>query len=248
MKKFAAVAAALVLGMAVVSAQNERSIHAIAFDASFWNHSWMDVGKGNGNSGGDWSAFATDLAYHHLKVRENRFSSFTDVEIGYSRFSLEGIERDGKSYSIKEVYGLDDRIDINDLNGVNTRYMFGLGGAPVVTDLLTLAVHGTFGLNAAYAGDTEEVGDKFEIDQLLAGFWATAGVNVDAAFKFTGNFGVFAGINIYTNLIGFGYYQLKYPTYDSYAKEWQEETKHRFNLVSPGSFNIDLRLGVAFTY
>lgn len=246
MRKLAAVAAAVVLGMTAVSAQNERSIHAIAFDASFWNHSWMDVGKGDSDY--NWSAFATDFAYHHLKVRENRFSSFTDVEIGYSRFSLEGIERDGKSYSIKEVYGLDDRIDINDLNGVNTRYMFGLGGAPVVTDLLTLAVHGTFGLNAAYAGDTEEVGDKFEIDQLLAGFWATAGVNVDAAFKFTGNFGVFAGINIYTNLIGFGYYQVKYPTYESYSKEWRKETKRRLNLVSPGSFNIDLRLGVAFTY
>ncbi|MDE7227613.1 MAG: hypothetical protein K2N31_04790 [Treponemataceae bacterium] len=248
MRKLAAVAAALVLGMTAVSAQNERSIHAIAFDASFWNHSWMDVGKGNGSSGCDWSAFATDLAYHHLKVRENRFSSFTDVEIGYSRFSLDAIERDGESYSIQEVYGLDSRIDINDLNGVNTRYMFGLGYAPVVTDLLTLAVHGTFGLNAAYAGNTEQLGGEFEIDQLLAGFWATAGVNVDAAFKFTGNFGVFAGINIYTNLIGFGYYQLKYPTYESYSKKWREETKRRFNLVSPGSFNIDLRLGVAFTY
>ena len=248
MRKFAAVAAALVLGMTAVSAQNERSIHAIAFDASFWNHSWMDVGKGNGSSGCDWSAFATDLAYHHLKVRENRFSSFTDVEIGYSRFSLDAIERDGESYSIQEVYGLDSRIDINDLNGVNTRYMFGLGYAPVVTDLLTLAVHGTFGLNAAYAGNTEQLGGEFEIDQLLAGFWATAGANVDAAFKFTGNFGVFAGINIYTNLIGFGYYQLKYPTYESYSKEWREETKRRFNLVSPGGFNIDLRLGVAFTY
>lgn len=246
MRKLVALAATLVLGITAVSAQNERSIHAIAFDASFWNHSWMDVGKGDSDY--DWSAFATDLAYHRLKVRENRFSSFNDVEIGYSRFSLEEIERDGKSYSIQDIYNLDNRIDINDLNGVNTRYMFGLGYAPLVTDLVTLAVHGTFGLNAAYAGNTEPLGGDFEINQLLAGFWATAGVNVDAAFKFTGNFGVFAGINIYTNLIGFGYYQITYPTYESYSKEWREDTKRRFTLVSPGSFNIDLRLGVAFTY
>ncbi len=247
MRKLAALAAALVLGTTAVSAQNERSIHAIAFDASFWNQSWSDVAKGNNDY--DWSAFATNLAYHHLKVRENRFSSFTDVEIGYSRFSLDEIERDGKSYSIKDIYGLADGITIdNSLNGVNTRYMFGLGGAPLVTDLVTLAVHGTFGLNTAYAGNTDKLGGDMEIDQLLAGFWATAGANVETAFKFTGNFGVFAGVNIYTNLIGFGYYQLEYPTYDMYSKKWTEETKRRFTLVTPGSFNIDLRLGVAFTY
>ena len=84
------------------------------------------------------------------------------------------------------------------------RGLFGLDGALRVNDFVTLAVHGTFG------------------------------VNVGTAFRFTGHFGVFAGVNMYTNLFGFGVYANEVSV-GSYTVN---DTADYF-LVYPGEFQFD---------
>ena len=84
------------------------------------------------------------------------------------------------------------------------RGLFGLDGALRVNDFVTLAVHGTFG------------------------------VNVGTAFRFTGHFGVFAGVNMYTNLFGFGVYANEVSV-GSYTVN---DTADYF-LFYPGEFQFD---------
>lgn len=133
-----------------------------------------------------------------------------------------------------------------ELNGFNTRFMFGLGGAPLVNDFVTLAIHGTFGVNLLYA-DWEDsykvLGVKTDASSAVFDLWTTVGVNVEAAFRFTGHFGVFAGVNIYTNLFGFGVYANEVSVGSHTIDDSAD-----FFLVNPGKFNVDFRVGVAFTY
>lgn len=250
MKKFVAVAAMIVLGATLAfartsrasrggsshsgSSKDLRSVHAIGFDVPIWNQTWEDAADWPDF---DWSAVGFNFMYHHLSVAPSRFSTFIDVELGYTSFSLDEIN----GSSVEDVY--------ESFGGFNTRYMFGLGGAPVVTDSFTLAVHGTFGVNMAIAGNTQSdnyyngtgsyIG-TYDTDMWLFDFWTTIGVNVDAAYKITGNFGVFAGINMYINLFGCGLFSTEVSSINYSESD--------FWLIYPGNFNIDFRLGVAFVY
>lgn len=185
---------------ASVEAQTKdaRSVHAVGLSAPIWNQTWGDDVQ--------WSAAGVDLMYHHLAVRPNRFSAFTDVAFGYSNFSLDGAD--------------------DSAGGFNTRFMFGLGGAPVVMRDLVVAVHGTFGTNLAYTCAS---------DFWLFGLWATVGMNAEASYTFAKNLAAFAGVTMYTNVFGIGVWDRAAYTRNAYA-------------ISPGSFNIDFRLGVAFVY
>lgn len=209
MRKNVVVAALLALCGAVVFARTSRasveaetkdarSVHAVGFSAPIWNQTWGDDVQ--------WSAAGIDLMYHHLTVRPNRFSTFTDVAFGYSNFSLDGA--DGSA------------------GGFNTRYAFGLGGAPVVMRNLVVAVHGTFGANLAYAADS---------DFWLFGLWATVGMNAEASYTFAKNLAAVAGVTMYTNVFGIGVWDQAAYTRNAYT-------------ISPGNFNVDFRLGVAFVY
>lgn len=178
--------------------KDARSIHAVGFSAPVWNQTWS----------GDihWSAAGIDLLYHHLSVRPNRVSMFSDVAFGYSNFSLDGA---------------DDRAD-----GFNTHYMFGIGGAPVVMRNLVVAVHGTVGVNLAYAVDS---------DFWLFDLCATVGMNAEAAYTFAKNLAAFAGVTMYTNVFGIGVWDRATDMRNAYT-------------ISPGNFNVDVRLGIAFVY
>lgn len=237
MRKFAVVAALAVLGAAFAGAQ-ERSVHAVGLTVPLWNQSLtvMDDDEYDITA----SAVGINLMYHHLKVSENHFSSFIDVEWGYTSVSIDEIEMNGYSFSAKDVmYG-------TELDGFNTRFMFGLGGAPLVNDFVTLAVHGTFGVNLLYAACEDSykmLGVKVDASSAVLDLWTTVGVNVEAAFRFTGHFGVFAGVNMYTNLFGFGVYANEVSV-GSYTPIDTAD----FFLVYPGKFNVDFRVGVAFTY
>ncbi len=209
MRKYVVLAALLALCGAVAFARTSRasveaqtkdarSVHAVGLSAPIWNQTWGDDVQ--------WSAAGVDLMYHHLAVRPNRFSAFTDAAFGYSNFSLDGAD--------------------DSAGGFNTRFMFGLGGAPVVMRDLVVAVHGTFGTNLAYARAS---------DFWLFGLWATVGMNAEASYTFAKNLAAFAGVTMYTNVFGIGVWDRAAYTRNAYA-------------ISPGSFNVDFRLGVAFVY
>ena len=232
MKKYAVFAALLALGAALAGAESEeRSIHAIGVNVPIWNHRLPNIAYlsdedfGSGDFDLETFAVGVDFMYHHLKVRESRFSSFVDVEFGYSNFKP---ELDGKSF---------DSSDFN-LDGFNTRFGFGLGGAPLVNDFVTLAVHGTFGLDVAFAMSSASY-NTVTVDQFLFNFWTTVGANIDAAFHFTNRVGLYVGVDFYINLIGLGVYGRDSSSYNSVIDLFY---------VSPGGFNTDIRVGVSFKF
>ena len=246
MRKFAMVAALAVMGAAFAEAQ-ERSIHALGLTVPVWNQTWTLADSDIDEYGT--SMVGVNVMYHHLKVSDSHFSSFTDVELGYASLSIDEMVMDGHSASVSG--------DGTELDGFNTRFMFGLGGAPLVNDLVTLAVHGTFGVNLLYAAwsgshtyeDTYWNGYRwvtktYSVDASNWGFdlWTTIGLNVEAAFCFTEHFGVFAGLNLYTNLFGFGLFGTE-MSYDGYSDNDSDAFLTNF-----GDFNVDFRIGVAFTY
>ena len=229
MRKFAAVVALAVIGAAFAGAQ-EKSIHELGLAVPLWNQS-LTVFMNDEDCDLKTSAVGVNLMYRHLKVSESHFSSFTNVELGYVSLSFNDDDMGDEAPK---------------LDGFNTRFRFGLGGAPLVNDLVTLAVHGSFGVNLLYAGTdrTETVGGvKFEESYSVFDVWTTVGLNVEAAFCFTEHFGVFAGLNLYTNLFGFGVFSQYVSAGSSVSYDDVD-----FFLVNPGQFNVDFRVGVAFTY
>ena len=212
-----------------------RSVHALGFAVPLQWQTWE-----NDDEAMDLSAAGFGIMYHHLDIRPSRFSTFMDVQMGYSSFTIDAIdghEKNDVGTSWQDLFG--------SLGGFNTHYVFGIGGAPVVADRFTLAVHGTFGVHLSVAlGSTDGWNDvgfessSFSVDSGLFGFWTTIGANVDAAWRITNRVGVFAGIDMYINLFGGGMFWFDTPYYnfsDAY-------------LINPGDFNVSFRVGVAFVY
>ena len=219
MKKMLAFVASLVVGATAAFAEmenaGERSVHALGFDVPVWGQTWYDTENSddyNVDVYNKFSAVGFNFMYHHLNVSENRFSSFVNVEFGYSSWSYDEIEIDGHTVSVASVNKNTAKI-YDGMSGFNTRFSFGLGGAPINIDRVILAVHGTFGVNLSYGGNstsavlTEDNDDyNATFDTWIFNWWTTMGVNVESAFKLTDHFGLFAGMNMYINLIGFGAY------------------------------------------
>lgn len=212
-----------------------RSIHALGFAVPLRWQSWEGLADYDEM---DLSAVGFNLMYHHLNIRPSRFSTFLDLQMGYINFSIDeinGQKENDAGTSWKDLYG--------NLNGFNTHYAFGLGGAPIVADRLTLAIHGTFGIHLAIAsGSTSgwysESISNAEMNSTAFGFWTTLGANIDASWRITNHVGVFAGIDMHTNLVGIGTFGADLGPYSHFEV-------YRIN---PGDFNVDFRVGVAFTY
>lgn len=145
--------------------RDARSVHAVGAAARIMTQPWSD--------GTDWRAPGAELMYHHLKVRPDRFSYYTDMGLGYSSFSSD----DGGGSA----------------GGFSTSCSLGLGGAPVVAGDLVVAVHGTLGANAAYAD-----GGGYSI----FGLWTTVGMSAEATCTFAGNLAAFAGVSMSVSLAG----------------------------------------------
>ena len=133
--------------------------------------------------------------------------------------------------------------------GLIQKYSFGIGGAPANTDRFILALHGTFGVNCWYGTrkfDTTVLGEKVETEDWGFSLWTTIGFNVDAAVKLSDHVGLFAGTNLYTNLIGIS--ALGYETKTTTGSTTTTKSDSDGYAVYPGSFNVDFRFGVAFIY
>ena len=226
------------------SSNGGTSIHAFGFTVPVWGQTFYDTEFENDDVYWKFSAVGFNAMYHHLSIAPNGFSSFIDAEIGYISYDIDEVEFNGTS---------EKSSDMESMGGFNTRFILGLGGAPLNNDRVSLAIHGTFGVNLAYAS-YDESGSVYNSnynatlnytdEYSVFGFWTTLGVNVETAVKITGNFGVFGGMNMYINLFGFGTWNRE--TDVDYVGKMNDFNE--FCLVYPGRFNIDFRFGVAFIF
>lgn len=231
MKKYFALILLAALATATASARSSRaarsgststggrSIHALGFAVPLQWQTWE-----NDADIMDLSAAGFNFMYHHLDIRPSRFSTFMDVQLGYTSFTIDEIDNWDIDIDTQDIFG--------SLSGFNTRYVVGIGGAPVVADNFTLAVHGTFGVHLAYVTGSS----TYIEDSGVFGFWTTVGASLDAAWRITNRIGVLAGIDMYTNLYGIGAFWFED---DSYSETFY---------INPGNFNVDFRVGIAFIY
>ena len=220
MKKIFAIAFAAFLAVGSAFAENAgaRYVHSIGFNIPIETNPWtgnLEISETNPRTGNVESydadvdfklrAAGFNFFYNHLQVRENRFSKISDVQFGYESLKMKDITF---SYGGATVNAGDADVKFK---AFNTRFMFGLGGAPINTEKVILAVHGTFGFSMKIGSNTETEsvtveGTKYsvEVKETLFGFNTFLGANCQCQVKLTDTFGLAAGLHMYTTLVGFG--------------------------------------------
>jgi len=174
---------------------------------------------------------------NHLQVRENRFSKIADVQFGYETLKMKDVKA---SYGGYTVNAGDSDVKFK---AFNTRFMFGIGGAPLNTERVILAVHGTFGFSMKIGGNTENgtiSGYSYEMKETLFGFNTFLGANCQCQVKLADSFGLTAGLHMYTTLVGFGVDTVKVTA------AGESESESDGYAIIPGGFNVDFKFGVCW--
>ncbi len=256
MKKIFAIAFAAFLAVGSAFAENAgaRYVHSIGFNIPIETNPWtgnLEISETNPRTGNVESydadvdfklrAAGFNFFYNHLQVRENRFSKISDVQFGYESLKMKDITF---SYGGATVNAGDADVKFK---AFNTRFMFGLGGAPINTEKVILAVHGTFGFSMKIGSNTETEsvtveGTKYsvEVKETLFGFNTFLGANCQCQVKLTDTFGLAAGLHMYTTLVGFGVDSVK----TTIAGESDSDAESYG--VIPGGFNVDFKFGVCW--
>ena len=224
MKKLLSLVATAVLacGIAFADDAGERSIHWLGFNTAIENQNW----KYDDDLDFDISFFDFNIFYNHNSVGDNRFSKIVDVQLGYQSASPD-----------VRFGGNNNAFWMPDFGGFNTRWMFGLGFAPLNIDRVVLTVNGTFGIQMSILTASETYWG-YDFDATLFGLGTFIGANCQCAVRLGDSIGLSAGIHLYTNLFGFGFMSYDYGGKDDgdvYA-------------IMPGKVNADFKFGVAWIY
>ncbi|MBR1721240.1 MAG: hypothetical protein IJ727_01945 [Treponema sp.] len=227
MRKFLfTITALLCLAGTSLAAENAgaRSVHTIGFNIPIQSQTWEYEAYrselGDYDVELDMSLVGFDFFYNHLSVSDSRFSRFIDCEIGYASMSVDK-QRLENSSSIDP--------DMGKLTGFDTRFLFGIGFAPVNLEKFILAIHGTFGVSL-----TVVEGKQNGITSEAVSFNTFLGANAQGAFRLSDTFGLTGGIHMYTNLVGGGVF-----AYDI-------DDSGESCLIKSGDFNIDLKFGISW--
>ena len=250
MKKVGALFVTLALFTSVSFAENagERSIHVAGLDVPITGITLLSEQKLNGVKYDEYDKFSglgIELMYHRLKISDNGFSSFFNCELGYGNYKWKEIEAKVNGAKIATA-------SLSDKDGYDAlvpRFSFGIGYAPLNTDMFILALHGTLGVNGVVGSRSQsgfENGTIVTKDNWAACLWTTLGANVDFVIKLSEHVGIFSGINMYTNLIGLAFFGSDVKSTGTNISSTSSTSST--GLVYPGHFNIDLRVGVAFVY
>lgn len=247
MKRIFAIAFAAFLAVGSAFAENAgaRYVHSIGFNIPIETNPWtgnLEIDDGvDADVDFKLRAAGFNFFYNHLQVRENRFSKISDVQFGYESLKMKDVTF---SYGGATVNAGDADVKFK---AFNTRFMFGLGGAPINTEKVILAVHGTFGFSMKIGSNTETEsvtveGTKYsvEVKETLFGFNTFLGANCQCQVKLTDTFGLAAGLHMYTTLVGFGVDSVK----TTIAGESDSDAESYG--VIPGGFNVDFKFGVCW--
>lgn len=255
MKKILSVifASLLLFGVAFADDAGARSVHWLGFNIPVQNQTWSitadKVGDFDFSSSGDieFDLFSSgfNIFYNHLKVKDNRFTKIVDVQLGYTNITIDDWTKDGQS-----IYLTSDNVALaqpTSASGFDTRWMFGIGAAPLNIDRVILAVNGTFGVNMKIATGSDSYYSSYyrsgyDIDSVFWGVSTFIGANVQCAVRLGDSFGLSAGMHMYTNLLGVGIGGWKYSSSSS-DSELKTYTAY---VIMPGRFNIDFKFGVCW--
>lgn len=128
-----------------------------------------------------------------------------------------------------------------DLSGLSARFKIGLGAAPINRENTFLAFHGFLGLNTKFLlGITNEpvfYDDIFCVNAVLV-----AGIDAVFVKRFSDTFGIFAGIDISTNLGGAMVYTI---TEENVCVIGYGSDSWGFG-IAPGLVNVVPRSGISW--
>lgn len=162
------------------------------------------------------------------------FNLMTVRECGYSFIVGTGIGG-AKTQSDSGILGE------TDLSGLSTKFKIGMGAAPINRENTVLAFHGFLGLNTKFLlGITNEpvfYDDIFCVNAVLV-----AGIDAVFVKRFSDTFGIFAGIDISTNLIGTMVYS---PMEDEECITGTSSDIWGFG-IAPGLVNVVPRFGISW--
>ena len=151
-----------------------------------------------------------DLSYSTMKIMDSGFSTMSDIYIGRSTTSD----------------------FLSDLTGLNAGFKLGLGYAPVNKERTILALHGFAGFDTKLLlGEKEGYSD--DEAYLMTFIDLLAGIDVRLAQKLTDSLGLYAGLDLYTNLWGKAY--------------WTEDSEATFK-TKAGGFGIQPRIGLCWNF
>lgn len=162
------------------------------------------------------------------------FNLMTVRECGYSFIVGTGIGG-------AKAHWDDDYMGKIDPSGLSARFKIGLGAAPINRENTILAFHGYFGLNTKFMLGTtngpEYCNDIFCVDTLFD-------IGIDAVFvkRFSDTFGIFAGIDISTNLGGAMVYTI---TEENVCVIGYGSDSWGFG-IAPGLVNVVPRFGISW--
>ena len=178
----------------------------------------------------EWSSLGFQFSWTNYKFNKNGYSSLFGITLGYIS---------GET----EMYNLE-------MNGLDFNLKFGWGVAPVA-DNLTIAMHVLMGVDfKAVEGDIEtrnttRRSDDYDYSgsspkdlELSATYFdLMIGGDFIIGYKLTESFGLVAGVDVTTNIFGFGFVSLDGPYEDSWAIDY----------IFSG-INIVPHVGIAFIF
>ena len=163
------------------------------------------------------------------------FNLMTVRECGYSFIVGTGIGG-------AKTHWNDDYMGRIDLSGLSARFKIGMGAAPINRENTILAFHGFFGLNTKFMLGIPTQYDFYD-DIFCVN--AAAVIGIDAVFvkRFSDVVGIFAGIDISTNLLGGTVYDVQEEDgcLKGYEPEWGFGMK-------PGLVNVVPRFGISWLF
>ncbi len=201
-----------------------RSVHSLGLNVIVNDQEYQEFPVDGYKYNLEMTGLGFNFFYNHLKVGDNRFSSFIDCQFGYGSREFGDMYR-SENEDAKSDSGLPS------VSGFDTRFTFGLGMAPVNTDNLIVTIHGTAGfLFDVFTG--EENGQEWS----FGGFDSFIGANLQASYKISEVAGITGGLHVYTDLFGITNLvdNTNDITYDDGALT--------------GGFNLDSKIGIAFIY
>ncbi len=215
-----------------VAAKDVKVLQTLNFALPIESEEWK-IGHGRA----DMSSYGFEFLWNRIKVAQNGYSSTFGLGFGYNNVSVE---------------------DQWDISGFDFNLKAGWGFAPVAGDFI-LAMHIILGFDVKILEeeghsrfDVEEEEDydvynrSYSYSRSTYAYEASAnyidlllGGNVVLAYQVTSNFGVTAGVDVTTNMVGLGAFSIEY----GYDDDDSWVISYQFTGI-----NITPRAGIFFTF
>lgn len=198
------------------------SLQTLNFVLPIEHETWDMDSDGPGDA--EWSSVGYEFSWTRYRVNESGYSSVFGLTLGYVSGEMEP-ERANRGI---------------DLSGMDFNMKFGWGMAPVANDVI-VALHVLMGLDFKLVENEDDYPgveySSFVFDVMLGGDFIVG-------FRLTDNFGIVAGVDVTTNLFGFGAF-----SYDRTSSDYDYNYDDSWGISYLFSgINVVPHVGVAFIF